>query len=78
MAIARIVNAILGDENSVLTVSAKMCGEYGQRDVFIGVPCIIGRNGVKEIVELNLTQDEKAKFDNSASVLKEYFDGLTL
>ena len=78
MAIARIVNAILGDENSVLTVSAKMCGEYGQRDVFIGVPCIIGRNGFKEIVELNLTQDEKAKFDNSASVLKEYFDGLTL
>ncbi|MBR7038045.1 MAG: L-lactate dehydrogenase [Oscillospiraceae bacterium] len=78
MAIARIVNAILGDENSVLTVSAKMCGEYGQRDVFIGVPCIIGRNGVKDIVELTLTDDEKKKFDSSAAVLKEYFDGLTL
>ena len=78
MAIARIVNAILGDENSVLTVSAKMCGEYGQRDVFIGVPCIIGRNGVKEIVELNLTDAEKEKFENSASVLKNYFDGLKL
>ena len=78
MAIARIVNAILGDENSVLTVSAKMCGEYGQRDVFIGVPCIIGRNGVKEIVELNLTADEKDKFNQSASVLKEYFEGLKL
>lgn len=78
MAIARIVNAILGDENSVLTVSAKMCGEYGQRDVFIGVPSIIGRNGVKEIVELNLTDEEKAKFDHSASVLKEYFEGLKL
>ena len=78
MAIARIVNAILGDENSVLTVSAKMCGEYGQRDVFIGVPCIIGRNGVKEIVELNLTDDEKEKFEKSASVLKEYFNGLKL
>ena len=78
MAIARIVNAILGDENSVLTVSAKMCGEYGQRDVFIGVPCIIGRNGVKDIVELTLTEDEKKKFDSSADVLKSYFDGLTL
>ena len=78
MAITRIVNAILGDENSVLTISAKMCGEYGQRDVFIGVPCIIGRNGVKEIVELTLTPDEKEKFDNSAGVLKEYFDGLKL
>lgn len=78
MAIARIVNAILGDENSVLTISAKMCGEYGQRDVFIGVPCIIGRNGVKEIVELNLTDEEMEKFNASASVLKEYFDGLKL
>lgn len=78
MAITRIVNAILGDENSVLTVSAKMCGEYDQRDVFIGVPSIIGRNGVKEIVELTLTPEEKQKFDNSASVLKEYFDGLKL
>ena len=78
MAITRIVNAILGDENSVLTVSAKMCGEYGQRDVFIGVPSIIGRNGVKEIVELTLTEEEMQKFNSSASVLKEYFEGLRL
>ena len=46
--------------------------------MFIGVPCIIGRNGVKEIVELNLTPNEKDKFDQSASVLKEYFEGLKL
>lgn len=78
MAITRIVKAILGDENSVLTVSAKLCGEYGARDLFIGVPCIIGRNGVKEIVELTLTDEEKAKFDQSAAVLRESFDGLTL
>ncbi len=78
MAITRIVNAILGDENSVLTVSAKMCGEYGQRDVFIGVPAIIGRNGVKEIIELNLTEEEQQKFNHSADVLKEHFEGLKL
>ncbi len=78
MAITRIVNAILGDENSVLTISAKMCGEYGQRDVFIGVPSIIGRNGVKEIVELTLTEEEMQKFNSSAAVLKEYFEGLRL
>ncbi|MBR1864549.1 MAG: L-lactate dehydrogenase [Ruminococcus sp.] len=78
MAITRIVKAILGDENSVLTVSAKLCGEYGGKDVFVGVPCIIGRNGVKEIVELSLTDEEKGKFNNSVSILKEYFEGLTL
>ena len=78
MAITRIVKAILGDENSVLTVSAKLCGEYGARDIFIGVPSIIGRNGVKEILELTLTDEEKQKFNASGAVLREYFDGLTL
>ena len=58
MAITRIVQAILGDENSVLTVSAKLCGEYGCKNVFAGVPCIIGRNGVKEVIELSLTDEE--------------------
>ncbi|MBP0973872.1 MAG: L-lactate dehydrogenase [Oscillospiraceae bacterium] len=78
MAITRIVKAILGDENSVLTVSAKLCGEYGARDIFIGVPTIIGRNGVKEILELTLTDEEQKKFHASGNVLREYFDGLTL
>lgn len=78
MALARIVKAILGDENSVLTVSVKLCGEYGQRGVFIGVPAIIGRNGVKEIVELDLTEEEQEKFKTSAGLLDSYFEGLTL
>ena len=78
MAITRIVKAILGDENSVLTVSAKLCGEYDSRDVFIGVPCIIGRNGVKEVLELSLTEDEKEKFRSSAKILDESFDGLKM
>ncbi len=78
MAITRIVKAILGDENSVVTVSAKLCGEYGSKNVFIGVPCIIGRNGVKEILELSLTDSEMEKFRNSAAVLEESFEGLKL
>lgn len=78
MAIARIVKAILGDENSVLTVSAKLCGEYDSKNVFIGVPCIIGRNGIKEIVELSLTDEEKEKFQNSRQVLEDSFNGLEL
>ena len=78
MAITRIVKAILGDENSVLTVSAKLSGEYGGNDVFIGVPSIIGRNGVKELLELSLTQEEMEKFNRSRSVLAESFNGLNL
>ncbi|MDE6781745.1 MAG: L-lactate dehydrogenase [Ruminococcus sp.] len=78
MAITRIIKAILGDENSVLTVSAKLCGEYDSKNVFIGVPCIIGRNGVKEIVELSLTEEEKAKFQKSRQVLEDNFNGLEL
>ena len=78
MAITRIVKAILGDENSVLTVSAKLSGEYGGNDVFIGVPSIIGRNGVKEVLELSLTQEEMEKFNISRSVLAESFNGLNL
>ena len=49
MALTRITKAILGDENSVLTVSALLCGEYGQTDVFTGVPCIINQNGIQRI-----------------------------
>ena len=78
MALTRIVRAILGDENSVLTVSCKLCGEYGERSVFIGVPAIIGRSGVKEILELDLTEEESAKFRASAKVLNDSFEGLTL
>lgn len=62
----------------MLTVSAKLCGEYDSKNVFIGVPCIIGRNGVKEIVELSLTDEEKEKFQNSRKVLEENFNGLEL
>ena len=78
MAITRIVKAILGDENSVLTDSAKLCGEYDSRGVFIGVPCIIGRNGVKEVLELSLTDEEKEKFRSSAAILDESFEGLKM
>ena len=78
MAITRIVKAILGDENSVLTVSAKLRGEYDSKGVFIGVPCIIGRNGVKEVLELSLTEEEKEKFRSSAAILDENFEGLKL
>ena len=71
MSLTRITKAILGDENSVITVSAKLLGEYEERDVFAGVPCIICRNGVRQIHEMDLTDEERAKFHASCETLRE-------
>lgn len=71
MALTRITKAILGDESSVLTVSAHLKGEYGEQGVYVGVPCIINKNGIQKILELNLTEEEKVKFRASCKVLKD-------
>ena len=78
MTIVRIVRAILTNENSVLTVSARLRGEYGQRDVYAGVPCIVNRNGIDRIIELSLTQEEKDKFVASCEILNEGYEGLNI
>ena len=71
IALSRIVKAILDDENSILTVSTYLDNKYGENDVFIGVPAIINSKGVRELVELNLTEEEQAKLDNSCNIMKE-------
>ncbi|WP_454193826.1 L-lactate dehydrogenase [Paenibacillus sp. Marseille-Q7038] len=71
MALARVTKAILGNENSILTVSSLLEGHYGQDDLYIGVPAIVNRGGVREVIEIDLNEEEKAKFNHSAKVLKE-------
>ncbi|WP_368503395.1 L-lactate dehydrogenase [Alkalihalophilus sp. As8PL] len=71
MGLARITKAIIKNENAVLPVSSLLEGEYGQQDVCIGVPAIINSSGIREIVELNLTDQEQQQFDQSAEVLKQ-------
>lgn len=78
MALTRIARAVLGGENSVLTVSACLDGDYGQQEVFVGVPCILNQNGVSRILRLNLTEDEFQKFDRSCETLRRSFDELAL
>lgn len=70
MGLVRLTKAILQNENSVLTVSAYLEGQYGQNDMYIGVPAIVNRNGVREVIELQLNEEEKEKFTHSATVLK--------
>lgn len=76
MALTRITKAILGDEHSVLTVSAMLRGEYGQRDVFVGVPCIINQNGIQSVLPLSLTDAELEKLAKSCDTLRESFEGI--
>lgn len=76
MALTRIVKAIFGNENSVLTVSSLLCGAYGQEHVYIGSPCILNRTGVQSLVRLSLTDEELAVFHRSCDFLRSTFTGL--
>lgn len=76
MALTRITRAILGDENSVLTVSAMLKGEYGQGDVFVGAPCIINKNGVQRVLKLSLSGKELEHLEKSCKVLRDSYDEL--
>ena len=64
------MRAILSNERSILTVSAMLEGEYGEEDVYVGVPCLIGREGIKRVVELDLTPEEIDRFAMSSDFLR--------
>lgn len=71
LAVKRIVEAILRDENSILTVSTLLQGQYGINDVYMGVPSIVGIDGVKQIIEVPLSEEEEKKLKNSVKTLKD-------
>ena len=70
MAMVRITRAVFGDEQSVLTVSTMLLGEYGQRDLFVGVPSIVGGDGVRRILPLSLTDRELEQMAASCDTLR--------
>ena len=71
MALNRLVRAILDNENSILTVSTYLKDEYNQSDIFIGVPAVINSQGVREVVKLDLSDEEQEKLDNSCKIIKD-------
>ena len=71
MALNRLIKAVLNDENSILTVSTYQNNEYGQEGMYIGVPAIINKNGVKEILQLKLNKEDQEKFNHSCEIMKE-------
>jgi len=70
-AIAQLVRAIAKDEKRILGVSAYLNGEYRTQDVCIGVPCRLGKNGIEQIIELDLNKSEKEAFLKSAESIRE-------
>ena len=72
MALNRLVRAVLDNENSILTVSTYLeNGQYGQDDIYIGVPAIINSKGVRELIELDLNEEEQEKLDKSCNLIKK-------
>jgi malate dehydrogenase len=66
-----MVEAILLDRKRVLPCAVLLQGEYGQRDLFVGVPCVLGAGGMERVVEISLTAEEQAAFDRSAAAVVE-------
>lgn len=71
LGLTKIIKAILNDQDEIMTVSTYLNGEYGEKDIYIGVPTIINGKGAREILQLTLEGEEKEKFEHSCQVLKE-------
>ena len=68
---ARMVHIVLHDEKAIMPASMELDGEYGETGLFAGVPCLIGKNGVEQIIELPLTDEEKAKFHDCCEGIRK-------
>ena len=74
--VAYLVDSIINDQKRMIPCSVFLEGEYGQNDICIGVPCIIGKDGVEAIFDVKLNEAEQAKFDQSAKAVRTMNDAL--
>tara|TARA_R110002050_G_scaffold102774_1_gene211631 strand:+ start:80103 stop:81035 length:933 start_codon:yes stop_codon:yes gene_type:complete len=80
-AAAQMVEAIVKDQRRVFPVCAWLTGEYDQNEIYLGVPVILGKNGIEKIIELDLNNDEKALLEESSvavRAVKEVLDGMDI
>jgi malate dehydrogenase len=77
-ATVEMVEAILKDKRKILPCAAYLTGEYGFNNLFVGVPVKLGRNGIEQIIEITLTEDERAALQKSADAVRELFDTLKI
>lgn len=69
---AGIIKAILNDENRIVPVSTYLEGEYGEKDVYAGVPTILNRTGASDVLEIHMTPGELTKFKESVALIRDY------
>ena len=69
--VAAMVESILKDEKRIIPSAAYLTGEYGIDDLYLGVPVVLGHNGAERIIELELSDDERAQLDNAAGLVRE-------
>ena len=69
-----MAESYLKDQKKQLPCAAYLNGEYGFKDIYAGVPVIIGKNGVEKIIEIKLSKDEKNDFGKSIEAVKDLFD----
>jgi L-lactate dehydrogenase len=74
----RIVEAILRDQSTVLSVSSLVQGQFGLCDVCLSLPTVVNHRGVERVLQLDLSPEEAEKLENSASVLKATIDRLDI
>ena len=72
--VTEMIEAILLDKKKILPCSVYLQGEYGVRDLFVGVPCKLGARGLEQIIQITLTPEEDAAFKKSAAAVKELVD----
>ena len=69
-----MAESYLNDLKKQLPCAVHLNGEYGAKDIYAGVPVVIGSKGVEKVIELDLSADEKKNFDNSINAVKELFE----
>jgi malate dehydrogenase len=73
-----MAKSYLYDKRKIMPCAAYLNGEYGEKDIYVGVPVVIGANGVEKIVEIELNEDEKAEFQKSVDSVKELINSIKL
>lgn len=73
---ARMVHIVLHDEKTIMPASMELCGEYGEEGLFVGVPCLIGKDGVEKVIELPLTEEELATFHDCCDGVRKNMEHL--
>ncbi|MDA8146264.1 MAG: malate dehydrogenase, partial [Thermaerobacter sp.] len=74
--IAEMVEAVLRDQRRILPTVARVAGEYGEHDIYVGVPAVLGEGGVRRVLEIELNEEERQAFAASAAAVRRVLSQL--